>query len=260
MTQQDQDYYRFTQLLKKKSGIDLILYKENQMIRRLTNFREKIGFRTFVDFFHAMDKDRTVYDEFLDHMTINVSEFYRNPNRWEYLQNRVIPELLTRANRIKCWSAACSTGEEPYTLSMILSGFLPVRDIQVLATDIDQTAMDKAKEGKYRPSSVKDVPKALLAKHFSMKENLYRISEDLKKCVRFKKQNLLADPFEQGFDLIVCRNVLIYFTEEAKEDLFRKFGQALRKGGYLFVGGTEQIINPGQFQLEPVSTFFYRKI
>lgn len=257
----DRDFDQFVHKLRLKTGIDLALYKENQMKRRINSLREKKGFKTFVDFFQAMLQKQDLYIEFLDHMTINVSEFYRNPNRWEVLEKRILPELQARKNgRIKCWSAACSTGEEPYSLAMALSSIMSLREIQVLATDIDQNAINKAKVGKYQALSVKDVPKPHLNKYFKISGTSYEVSDEIKKCVQFERQNLLADPFAQNFDLIVCRNVLIYFTEEAKDTLYMKFSKALAKGGYFFIGGTEQIFHPQKYQLEPVDTFFYRKI
>jgi len=257
----DRDFDQFIHKLRLKTGIDLALYKENQMKRRINSLKEKKGFKTFVEFFQGMLQKQDLYFEFLDHMTINVSEFYRNPNRWEVLEKRILPELQAKRNgRIKCWSAACSTGEEPYSLVMALSSFMSLREIQVLATDIDQNAINRAKSGKYLAQSVKDLPKSHFNKYFSIKGSSYEVSDEIKQCVQFQRQNLLADPFAQNFDLIVCRNVLIYFTEEAKDSLYMKFSKSLAKGGYLFIGGTEQIFHPQQYHLEPVDTFFYRKI
>jgi chemotaxis protein methyltransferase CheR len=255
-----QDFAKFIELIKTKTGIDLALYKEGQMQRRLSNMKDKRGFRSFKDFFHAMTKDQALYDDFLDYMTINVSEFYRNSGRWAVLEKRIAPAILSSNSRIKCWSAACSTGEEPYTLVMLLSSLMNLRDVQVLATDIDQNVIEKAKIGKYQALSVKEVPKPHLNKFFSLHDGQYIVSDEIKKCVKFKRHNLLADPYEQNFDLIICRNVLIYFTDEAKETLFDKFSKSLKKGGYFFVGGTEQIFQPHKYQLEQVDTFFYKKL
>lgn len=255
----DQDFARFVQLFKTKSGIDLTLYKEPQMKRRLKSLMQRKGFSNFVDYFHAFPGRPELYAELLDQMTINVSEFFRNPQRWEVLSGKVIPELLSRSPKLKCWSAACSTGEEPYSLTMVLSEYLALRDIHVLATDLDENAIAKAKLASYQPMSVKDVPKAHLSKHFTVQGDRYLVSQDVKRCVQFKRHNLLSDPYETQFDLIVCRNVLIYFTEEAKQEVFAKFSRSLKPGGYLFIGGTEQIFQPQQYGLMSTDTFFYRK-
>jgi chemotaxis protein methyltransferase CheR len=254
----DKDFQQFIANVKKMTGIDLALYKEAQMKRRLTSLRLKRGYSTFAQYFEAISTDKNLFYEFLDRMTINVSEFFRNPGRWEVLENKILPRLVKQSPRLKCWSAACSTGEEPYTLSLIL---LRNRyDATLLATDIDEGALAKAKQGVYTERSLQDCPKELIDKYFIKDALSYRISDEVKKKVTFQKHNLLADPFDSGFDLIVCRNVMIYFTEEAKHDLYQKFSKALKPGGVLFVGSTEQIFQPQQYQFEAEDTFFYRKM
>src|SRR5699024_9900654 len=122
--------------VKKKTGIDLGLYKEAQMKRRLTSLREKRGFNDFSSYLQAINKDQALYDEFLDRITINVSEVFRNFSRWDVLIQKILPRLLCEKSRLKMWSAACSTGEEPYTLAMALTKHTSLRDVNILATDI----------------------------------------------------------------------------------------------------------------------------
>ncbi len=255
----DPDYTAFILHIKKSTGIDLAQYKEAQMKRRLTTLRNKNGFSSFDAFYQAMMANKTLFYEFLDKMTINVSEFWRNPNRWEVLRDVVLPGIAAGKSKLRVWSAACSTGEEPYTLSMILADQGLLTSTYLLATDIDEGALAKAAEGLYLERSLKDVPPEVAKRYFTPEGAMYRFDPKLKKAVTFKKQNLLLDPFEDSFDLIVCRNVMIYFTEEAKHGLYHKFAQALRPGGILFVGSTEQIFSPSQYALEPAETFFYRK-
>ncbi|MDO7905073.1 protein-glutamate O-methyltransferase CheR [Paenibacillus sp. JX-17] len=255
----DPDYTAFIRKIKESTGIDLAQYKEAQMKRRLTTLRNKNGYHTFVSFHEAMMKDKPLFHEFLDRMTINVSEFWRNPSRWEVLRDSIIPELLAGKRRLKLWSAACSTGEEPYTLGMILDGKGLLPESSILATDLDEGAIAKAKEGIYLERSLKDVPPDVAARYFKPDGSVYRVDSKLKNAVKFQKQNLLLDKFDEGFDLIICRNVMIYFTEEAKHQLYHKFAKALRPGGYLFVGSTEQIFSPNQYAFESTETFFYRK-
>ncbi|GAX89728.1 CheR family methyltransferase [Effusibacillus lacus] len=255
-----QDFDLFMEKVFRKTGIDLTKYKRPQMERRLTALREKHGYKDFAAYFQAIDRDQDLFNEFLDRMTINVSEFFRNANRWEVVMNRIIPELLKNKRRLKIWSAACSTGEEPYTLALIMSKHLPLNEVEILATDIDQNALERAKLGIYHSRSLEAVPKDLLQKYFAGGENgMYRIADEIKRCVKFRRQNLLEDTFEKDFDLIVCRNVIIYFTEEAKDLLYHKFSSALRPGGILFVGSTEQIFNPQTYGFQPYDTFFYQK-
>jgi chemotaxis protein methyltransferase CheR len=253
------DYENFVTKVYQKTGINLAQYKEAQMKRRLTSLYQKKGYDSFNDFFQALTRDPHLMNEFLDRMTINVSEFYRNAKRWEILDTSILPELLSRNSSPRIWSAACSTGEEPYTLAMILSRHMPLSKIKIHATDIDENVIAKAKLGIYSERALNEAPQDMVKKYFSREGSYFKVSEDIKKTVTFKKQNLLSDRFDGPFDLIVCRNVLIYFTEEAKEELYKKFSSALRPGGILFVGSTEQIFNPASYQFETADTFFYRK-
>ncbi|MFS0863556.1 CheR family methyltransferase [Fredinandcohnia sp. 179-A 10B2 NHS] len=255
----DSDYQKFILQIKKKNGIDLALYKEAQMMRRLTSLYEKKGFRSFIEYFKAIDSSPELLNEFLDRMTINVSEFYRNAKRWEVLENKILPNILQENKSIKVWSAACSAGEEPYTLAMILSKYVPLHKLTVLATDIDDNILARAKTGIYPERSLQEVPPEMKRKFFTQEGTFFKVNDEIKKAVTFKKHNLLADPFGANFDLIVCRNVLIYFTEDAKNLVYTKFSNALNKNGIFFVGSTEQIFNPGTYGLESEDTFFYRK-
>ncbi|MGF7050042.1 chemotaxis protein methyltransferase CheR [Paenibacillus sp. DS2015] len=255
----DTDYLNFIQRINKATGINLSEYKEAQMKRRLTTLRLKNGYDNFASFYEAMMSNKNLFNEFLDRMTINVSEFWRNPNRWETLRDVILPELQESKRRLKVWSAACSTGEEPYTLAMIMSDRKVLGECSLEASDIDDGALEKAKQGLYVERSLKDVPKDVAARYFSQEGAMFKVSESLKKAVQFKKQNLLLDKFDTSYDLIICRNVMIYFTEEAKSKLYQKFADSLRPGGYLFVGSTEQIFSPAQYGLESTETFFYRK-
>ncbi|MFC0271601.1 CheR family methyltransferase [Metabacillus herbersteinensis] len=255
----DGDYELFIKKIKKKTGIDLSQYKEAQMKRRLTSLYEKRGFENFQEFFQGLNNQPELFYEFLDRMTINVSEFYRNGKRWKILEETILPKLLEKNKRLKIWSAACSTGEEPYTLAMILSKFAPLSTFQIHATDIDDNVIARAKLGMYPERSLQEVPKDIKEKYFTKEGTFYHISRDIIKSVQFKKHNLLAEPFETNYDLIVCRNVLIYFTEDAKEILYTKFSDALRKEGVFFVGSTEQIFNAVRFNFSSLDTFFMKR-
>lgn len=256
---EDRDFAQFIVRIKQKTDIDLSQYKEAQMKRRLTTLRMKHGFPTFEEYWKAIEQNRSMLNEFLDRMTINVSEFWRNPSRWDILQKRFFPEMLAATNRLKVWSAACSTGEEPYTLAMILSELGALDRTTLLATDLDSNVLQRAMEGSYLERSLRDVPPTCRQKYFKQADGAYLISDTLKKFIQFKQQNLLHDAFDSSFDLIVCRNVMIYFTEEAKHLLYHKFSKALKPGGLLFVGSTEQIFSPAQYGFETADTFFYRK-
>ncbi|MET3658233.1 MULTISPECIES: protein-glutamate O-methyltransferase CheR [Sporosarcina] len=254
------DYAVFIGNVKKKTGIDLSLYKEAQMKRRLTSLYEKRGYRNFIEYYEAIHNDKELLEEFLDRMTINVSEFYRNAQRWDVLEKKIFPKLLAQSKKLKIWSAACSTGEEPYSIALVLLSHVPLRDISILATDLDLGVIERAKVGLYPERALKEVPTSIVKQHFVNEGHFYQVKDDIKRTVTFKQQNLLEDRYDTGFDLIVCRNVMIYFTEEAKDQIYTNFSKSLKQGGILFVGSTEQIFNPSKYGLESEDTFFYRKI
>lgn len=181
-----QDYHDFIINVKKKTGIDLSLYKEAQMKRRLTSLYEKRGYQSFKDYFREMTANQDLFHEFLDRMTINVSEFYRNAKRWEVLQEKILPKLLKQNRQLKVWSAACSTGEEPYTIAMILSSFMPLRDITILATDLDENAIARAKAGIYPERSLQEVPVEVKNKFFQKEGMFFKVDESIKKTVVFQ--------------------------------------------------------------------------
>lgn len=255
----DENYLSFIVKIKRKLGIDLSLYKEAQMKRRLTSLRDKRGFRDFNTYFQEMENNRELLDEFMDRITINVSEFFRNPKRWEVLRKKVLPSLIQN-KKLSIWSAACSTGEEPYTIAILLKEFFPSVDFHILATDIDENVLKKAKYGVYSEQALKEVPEQMQQKYFVKSNHLYKIDTNLKSNITFKKHDLLADPYPKNVDVIICRNVLIYFTDQAKTSIYKKFSHSLDSNGVLFVGSTEQIFNPVNYGLELMDTFFYKKI
>ena len=256
------NYEQFKTQVFALTQIDLNAYKEKQMKRRIDSLIAKNGFKGYSDYVYAIKTDGKLFEEFVNYLTINVSEFWRNPEQWEVLEKYVIPELIkVSGNRLKIWSAACSTGDEPYSLVMLLSKFVPMSDIKIIATDIDKQVIEKAMAGLYSEKSLIGLPKDLKDKYFT-KVGLsnYKISDEVKKCVTFKQHNLLKDSYPQNFDLIVCRNVLIYFTDEAKLEIYKKFNKSLRTGGYLFIGSTEQIINYKEINFASAKSFFYVKV
>ncbi|ACB85178.1 CheR family methyltransferase [Natranaerobius thermophilus] len=258
----DTAFETFKSKVYQKTGIDLNQYKQKQMKRRLTTLMSKRGYSSYDDYWLALQRDEKLYREFLDRITINVSEFFRNPQRWNVLEETILPKIIKQKGKdekLKIWSAACSTGEEPYSLAMVLKEFFPPSQFDILATDLDETVLNQARKGVYSEERIKEVNSDRLFKYFNQEDKLYHVKDEIKKCVNFKKHNLLKDPYDKNFDLILCRNVMIYFTEEAKSILYKNFYQALAPGGVLFVGSTEQIFNASKLGFQSIATFFYQK-
>ncbi len=253
------DYEGFKEEIFKMTKINLTLYKEKQMKRRIDALIKKNNYDTYKDYVQALKENKDLFKEFINYLTINVSEFYRNPDQWEVLEKEIFPLLLSKNKKIKIWSSACSTGDEPYTLVMVLNKLLPLNSIKILATDIDTGALEKAQNGIYTSKSLENLPREMKDKYFTIVGDSYKIKDEVKNCVEFKQFNLLRDPYPTGMDLIVCRNVLIYFTEEAKNDIYKKFNMSLNPQGILFVGSTEQLIMANKYNFKSLKTFFYIK-
>lgn len=253
-------YEKFKKDVYSLTSIDLNCYKEKQMKRRIDTLitKNKVdSYDAYVDF---IKKDKEKFEQFVNFLTINVSEFYRNPEQWEFLDKEVFPQLVERFGKnLKIWSAACSTGDEPYSLVMALSKHVPINQIKIIATDIDKQVLDKARMGLYNEKSIASVPAEFKKKYFTQIGSSYQISDEIKRRVEFKEHNLLKDPYPTGCHLIVCRNVVIYFTEEAKDEIYKKFNQSLVKDGMLFIGSTEQIMNYRELNLKRHQSFFFQK-
>lgn len=254
------NYEKFKKDVLTLTKIDLNCYKEKQMKRRIDTLIGKTTAKTYDEYVALLKKDKEVFEAFVNFLTINVSEFYRNPDQWRILDTKVIPELIKKFGKnLKIWSAACSTGDEPYSLVMALSKHLPLNQIHIIATDIDKQVLSTARVGLYSQKSIANVPDDLKKKYFTKLGASYQISDEIKKRVEFKEHNLLRDTYPSGCDLIVCRNVVIYFTDEAKEEIYKKFNQALKDKGILFIGSTEQIMNYKELNYERSSSFFFIK-
>lgn len=255
----ERDWAEFKKKLFDKSTIDLNQYKPAQMQRRITNLMARHGVKTYVEWFNKINSDPKLYKDFIDYLTINVTEFFRTPEKFDELEKYVFADLMAKSPRLAIWSAGCSIGAEPYSIAMALNEMTPGVQHKILATDLDLEMLAKAKQGVYSLNEIKNIPQARLKKYFTETNGQYQISEDIKRKVEFKRHNLLLDKFETGFDLILCRNVVIYFTEEAKDQLYRRFFAALKPGGVLFVGGTEAILNFRDMGFVQYRPFFYRK-
>lgn len=254
------DYEYFKKAVFGLTKIDLNAYKEKQMKRRIDTLIAKHHVQGYDKFIEVLKTDKARFEEFVSYLTINVSEFYRNPDQWELMEKQIIPELVGKFGKnLKIWSAACSTGDEPYSLVMALSRHIPLNQIKIYATDLDKQIIAKAKVGLYTEKSIIAVPADLKKKYFTKVGPSYKIADEVKARVEFKEHDLLKDTYPTGCHMIVCRNVLIYFTEEAKDEVFRKFFHALIPGGVLFIGSTEQIINHREMGFNRKNSFFYEK-
>lgn len=255
----DREYATLSDKIKSLLGIDLDSYKAQQMRRRLTGFvgSSRLSVPAFCE---KLDRDLDMVSTLKDFITINVSEFYRDDRQFKVLITEVLPKLVANGNRLNIWSAGCSHGGEAYSIAMELEKMTPGVSHRILATDIDATVLKRAAAGwPYSAADVRNVDPATLKRFFTEEEGKYRLASEITGKVTFRRHNLLSDPSETGFDLIVCRNVVIYFTDNAKELINRGFHKSLREGGVLFIGGTETLLKASELGFERLLPSFYVK-
>jgi chemotaxis protein methyltransferase CheR len=252
--------------IKRAMDIDLENYKEEQMKRRLDSWLIRSRMPTWKDYLSLISTDAEELAKFRNYLTINVTEFFRDPNRWAQVSSEILPGLIRNipdqhaTGDLKIWSAGCSTGAEAYTLAMIMEDSFPSRKYSILATDLDRGVLLKARDrGPYTQDDIRNLTPIQRQQYITPSEPYY-VADKLRKRIQFQEQDLLKDRFDSGFDLIVCRNVVIYFTTASKDMLYEKFSRALRPSGVLFVGGTEIISTPQKFGLQSFGISFYRKV
>ena len=254
------DFNEFHKWVYKELGINLSAYKPEQLNRRINSLMTRVGIKSLDEYSKVIKTNSEQRQKFLDFITINVTEFFRNPELYVDLEKQIKQELLPKSSSLKIWSAACSIGCEPYTIGIILDKIAPNGRHNIIATDIDDTILSRAKVGEYTQNEMKGVNNSDLSKYFSVKDDKYYIDSKIKSMVTFKKHDLILDNYDNGFDLIVCRNVVIYFNNDIKQEIYKKFSNSLKKGGLLFVGATESIYNYRDYGFEKASTFIYKKL
>lgn len=259
----DRDYEALREVIFELLDIDLAYYRTQQMERRLTSLlhrQQKGDWRTYIE---TLRTDPDELARFREYLTINVSSFYRDADKWSYLAKTILPYLLRlrRPAGIEAWSVGCSIGAEAYTLAILLADQAPAQRHRVRGADIDTKVLDRAMAGgPYTESEVRELPKHLLAKYLIRLQNrLYVVRPAIRDITEFEYFDLLQDKPTQQFDLILCRNVVIYFTPETKLDVYQRLGETLRPGGILFIGSTETISKYRELGFDYIAPSFYRR-
>jgi chemotaxis protein methyltransferase CheR len=250
----DREYEKFVEFIYNQTGIHFDLRKNTFISKRITSRLENLGeesFTKYFDFLRYKDFQKIELQELVNLLTINESYFFRDFPQIESFANYCLTEVAERNSAednftIRIWSAGCSSGDEPYTLAIILSEILDFNHwkIEVHASDIDLTILDKAKKGIYEERSIRDVPLEYLAKYFVKSGNKYKVNDKIKSMVQFEHLNLSdikSMRLKRNFDFIFCRNVLIYFDELSRKKVIDNFFLSLNSGGYIFLGSSESI-------------------
>ena len=260
---QEQDYAWFSTKVEARFNVKLGDYKPDQMRRRLAALAQRTRAHSFVGYFSTLEADKERLSQFLDEMTINVTELLRNPSLFDTLMNTVLPSRFPRLDgrEFKIWSAGCSYGAEAYTLAMLLYERSASSQVRIMGTDIDFSILARANNPTFTKEDMVNLSDAQRSRYFfSVDGSTYLPQNLLRERVQFSHHDLLGSqyPIEQ-YDLILCRNVLIYFTDDAKERIYANFCKALRPGGILFVGGTERLADHAKAGFTLLRPFFYEK-
>ncbi len=255
------EYAYLRKQLLQLVGIDLNCYKPEQMQRRLSAYLHRSGYANWPKFFRSLYAQPDELEKFTNYLTINVSSFFRDPHAYKLLRTAILPELVKKRSALRIWSAGCSRGQEAYSVAMLLIDLCgPQHNHRILATDIDRNALAWSKAGgPYTSDDIQHVLPHMKLEYFEARENQFWLKENLRHQVHFQHHNLLSDQLSGQFDLIICRNVVIYFQASAKEQLYRRFYDKLRQGGILFVGSTEIVSNAADLGFEKAGLSFYRR-
>ena len=269
----ENDFKYLTQLIHETTGISLKSDKQELVYGRLSRRLRELGltsFNQYCDLLKNDDKDEAVH--FINAITTNVTHFFRENHHFEFLKDTLIPELIREKSsayqpKLRIWSAGCSSGNEPYSIAMVLKECISNAsrwDVKILATDLDSNILNVAKQGIYPYSSMKTVTEDRRKRWFKsgsgINDGTVKVSRDLKDLISYKKLNLMDTwPMEGKFDFIFCRNVAIYFDTQTREKIIDRFADQLTDNGYLFVGHSETLFSVTS-RFESVGKTIYRKV
>jgi chemotaxis protein methyltransferase CheR len=270
----EEEFAKIRSLVYNKIGINLTEQKKTLLMGRLQKILRLKNFENFSEYYDSLiaDKSGKEISELANHISTNHTFFWRENDHFEYFLNVALPEiksrlLNSRTNDIRIWSAGCSSGEEPYMLVMLMMEYFQndysKLNAGLLATDISEKALGTALRGVYAHERIKETPKVLVKKYFTKTEDdKYAVIDKVKKEVTYRRFNLMNKvfPFRKKFDIIFCRNVMIYFDDPTRETLVQKFSDLLVPGGYLFIGHSETINKQKIKTLKFVSPALYQKV
>jgi two-component system CheB/CheR fusion protein len=238
--------------LKANRGFDFTGYKRSSLMRRVDRRMAQLGFTDYTDYLDHLEMHGDEFTALFNTILINVTGFFRDAEAWEHLSTQILPELLTNrrpTEPLRVWSAGCASGEEAYTLAMVLTELLgptEFRDrVKIYATDVDQEALTHARQGSYSEREVGGIPPELLERYFDLTAGRYVFRKDLRRSVIFGRNDLVQDAPISRVDLLVCRNTLMYFTAEAQGRILSRFYFGLAPAGVLFLGKAEMLLTHG---------------
>lgn len=254
------DFVALCELVRTLCGVDLSQYKRAQMERRVRTWTQRRGTPDLAEYGKLLRANAEELDAFLDRVTINVSHLWRHEDQFEALRRSILPELAPKG-RLRVWSAGSSYGAEAYTIAAVCREAVPNVRIEIQGTDLDKRMVARARTGVFTPEDARTAPPKMLERHFNKRpEGGWVAKPELLKMVRFETGDLLRMPIPaERYDVVFCRNTVIYFTEEVRDALHQRLVKALAPGGYLIVGTSERVADPRGLGLTSPFHFIYRK-
>lgn len=252
----NKEFKLFQEIIYRETGIHMSDMKKKLIVARLSKRLRALDLGSFTEYYEYLkdspDADKEIVN-LINRITTNKTNFFREKHHFDFLSHELFPHMISRGEisgtrQLRIWSAGCSSGEEPYTLAMVAAEAFKSRrgwDIKILATDLDTEILQQAIEGVYSTQSVLPIPKEYLLRYFDRYNGGYRVNDALKSSVTFRKLNLMdaSFPMKKPFDIIFCRNVIIYFDTQTKEQLLDKFYLHLKDRGHMFIGHSESLMH-----------------
>ena len=254
---EDDGFATLTDKITRERGFGCASYKEKCVRRRIAVRMRARGVHTFEEYAEVLDRDDREYEQLLDALTINVTKFFRNPETFAAIDREIVPALFARAEpQVRIWSAGCASGEEAYSLAILLHRYAianarRLARIDVLGTDVDRASLAAAERAVYLEPTLSDTPPDIRQIYFSMQPP-YRLHGDVRARVHFRLHDLLREPFPEPHHLVCCRNVIIYFDRATQEKLFERFAESIVPGGFLVLGRVETLFGAARGMFAPV--------
>jgi chemotaxis protein methyltransferase CheR len=252
----ENEFLLFKQLIYRETGIYMSDKKKKLIVARLSKRLRALNLSNFTQYYEYLNEAGNADNEIvnlINRITTNKTDFFRERHHFDFLLNELFPKMIAESRsggqrKLRIWSAGCSSGEEPYTIAMtVLEAFKAERgwDIKILATDLDTEILQKAIDGVYPTQAIVPVPKEYIPRYFIRTGDMYELNQEVKSLIAFRRLNLMDEsfPMKNPFDIIFCRNVIIYFDAQTKDALLAKYHKYLKDGGYMFIGHSESLMH-----------------
>ena len=256
----EEELEKLKRKIERDRGFNCSFYKDKCLRRRIAVRMRARGRRSFAEYAALLDHEPAEYDHLLDTLTINVTKFFRNPETWTAVEAQVVPHLFAGKGAIRIWSAGSASGEEAYTVSILLQEWAErhrrtaeLERVRIVGTDIDRKSLENARAGSYPELSLTETPDAVRARWFTAEGARFQLRPEAQRRVSFARRDLISERPEAGQSLILCRNVVIYFDREIQERLFKDFFDALVPGGFLVMGKVETLIGVARTLFRPIN-------